>query len=107
VKNAMMHAQVKSEKESKEKDDGNNASQALQRFNKSETKREWMNLLVKKESLHNKGKQWASGTIKDDSVERNSATIYWNLLRILLSNVCSCYILHWLWFTSQGPITGS
>jgi hypothetical protein len=38
VKKSMMHAQAISEKESKEKDDDDNASQGLQRSNKSETK---------------------------------------------------------------------
>jgi hypothetical protein len=54
VKKAMMHDQAKSEKESKEKDDDNNASQALWRSNKSNKQREWNNLIIKKESLHNK-----------------------------------------------------
>jgi hypothetical protein len=67
VKKAMMHAQTKSEKESKEKDDDNNASQALQRSNKSNKQREWNNQIIKKESLHNNGKQWASNT-KEDSI---------------------------------------
>jgi hypothetical protein len=67
VKKAMMHAQAKSEKKSKEKDDDNSASQTSQRSNKSNRKREWNNLIVKKESLHNNGKQWASNT-KEDSI---------------------------------------
>jgi hypothetical protein len=58
---AMMHAQAE------EKDEDNNASQALQRSDKSNKQREWNNLVVKKESLHNKGKQWASST-KEDSI---------------------------------------
>jgi hypothetical protein len=54
VKKALMHAQAKSEKESEEKDDDDNVSQGLQRSNKSETKREWINLFIKKrDSLHN------------------------------------------------------
>jgi hypothetical protein len=61
VTKAMMHAQAESEKESKEKDDDGNASQALRRSNKNN------NLIVKKESLHNNGKQWASNT-KEDSI---------------------------------------
>jgi hypothetical protein len=56
VKKAMMHAQAKSEKESKEKDDDNSASQALRRSNKSNKQREWNNLIIKKESLHSNGK---------------------------------------------------
>jgi hypothetical protein len=63
----MMHAQAESEKEFKEKDDDNNASQALRRSNKSNKQREWNNLMVKKESLHNNSKQWASNT-KEDSI---------------------------------------
>jgi hypothetical protein len=56
VKKAMMHAQAKSEKETKEKDDNDNASQTLRRSNKNNKEREWNNLIVKKESLHNNGK---------------------------------------------------
>jgi hypothetical protein len=62
VKKAMMHAQAESEKETKEKDDDDNTSQTLQRSNKNDKQREWKNLIVKKESLHNNGKQWASST---------------------------------------------
>jgi hypothetical protein len=40
VKKAIMHAQAELEKESKEKDDDNNASQALRRSNKSNKQRE-------------------------------------------------------------------
>jgi hypothetical protein len=40
-------------------------------------------------------------------VERCSPTISGNPLRILLLNACSCYILRWLWFASQGPYIGS
>jgi hypothetical protein len=67
VKKVMMHAQAESEKESDEKDDNDNASQALRRSNKSDKQREWNNFIVKKESLHNNGKQWASNT-KEDSI---------------------------------------
>jgi hypothetical protein len=73
VKKAMMHAQA--EKESKEKDDDNNASQALRRSNKSNKQREWNNLIVKKESLHNKGKQWASNTKEDSILLENGSTL--------------------------------
>jgi hypothetical protein len=62
AKKAMMHMQAELEKESKKEEDDNNASQSLQRSSQSETKREWMNLMIKKESLHNNGKQWASST---------------------------------------------
>jgi hypothetical protein len=48
VKKAMMHAQAQSEKESVEKYDDDNASQALRRSNKSDKQREWNNLIVKK-----------------------------------------------------------
>jgi hypothetical protein len=67
VKKAMMHAQAKLEKKSEENDDDDNASQASQRSNKSNKQREWNNLIIKKESLHNNGKQWASNT-KEDSI---------------------------------------
>jgi hypothetical protein len=46
VKKAMMHAQAKSENESEEKDEDNNASQALWRSNKSNKQREWNNIIV-------------------------------------------------------------
>jgi hypothetical protein len=67
VKKAMMHAQAESEKESNEKDDDDNTSQSSRRSNKSDKEREWNNLIIKKESLHNNGKQWASNT-KEDSI---------------------------------------
>jgi hypothetical protein len=67
VKNAMMHAQAELEKESEEKEDNDNASQTLRRSNKNNKQREWNNLIVKKESLHNNGKQWASNN-KEDSI---------------------------------------
>jgi hypothetical protein len=67
VKKAMMHAQAESEKESDEKDDKDKASQASPRLNKSNKQREWNNLIIKKESLHNNVKQWASNT-KEDSI---------------------------------------
>jgi hypothetical protein len=73
VKKAMMHAQAKSEKETEEKDADNNASQALRRSNKSNKQREW-NLIMKKESLHNNGKQWASST-KEDSILLNNGSM--------------------------------
>jgi hypothetical protein len=57
VKKAMMHAQAESEKETEEKDGNDNASQASRRSNKSDKQREWNNLILKKESLHNNGKQ--------------------------------------------------
>jgi hypothetical protein len=42
-------------KESEDKDEDDNAS-------KSNTKIGWSSLIVRKDSLHNYGKQWASGT---------------------------------------------
>jgi hypothetical protein len=73
---AMMHAQAKLEKESKEKDDDNNASQeALRRSNKSNKQREWNNLIVKKESLHNNSKQWVSNTKEDSVLLDNGSTL--------------------------------
>jgi hypothetical protein len=62
VKKVMMHAQSKSEKESEDKDEDNNVSQTSWKSNKSNTKIGWNSLIVRKESLHNNGKQWASGT---------------------------------------------
>jgi hypothetical protein len=56
VKKAMMHAQSESEKETEDKDEDNNASQ---KSHKRDTKVGWSNLIMKKESLHNYGKQWA------------------------------------------------
>jgi hypothetical protein len=80
VKKAMMHAQAKLEKESNEKDDDDNASQALWRSNKSDKQRGWKNLIIKKESLHNNGKQWASNT-KEDSIlldDRSTLSLFGN-----------------------------
>jgi hypothetical protein len=54
-------------KRSRRKDDDDNASQALRLSNKNNKQREWNNLIVKKESLRNNGKQWASNT-KEDSI---------------------------------------
>jgi hypothetical protein len=75
VKKEMMHAQAESEKESKEKDDDDNASQASQRSNKSDKQREWNNLILKKESIHNNGKQWASNTKEDKILLDNGSTL--------------------------------
>jgi hypothetical protein len=75
VKKAMMHAQAKSEKESKEKNDDGNVSQALLRSNKNNKQREWNNLIVKKESLHNNGKQSASNTKEDSILLDNGSTL--------------------------------
>jgi hypothetical protein len=75
VKKAMMHAQAESEKESDEKDDNDNTSQALRRSNKSGKQREWNNLIIKKESLHNNGKQWASNTNEDSILLDNGSTL--------------------------------
>jgi hypothetical protein len=75
VKKAMMYAQAKLEKETEEKDDDDNASQASRRSNKSNKQREWNNLIVKKESLHNNGKQWASNTKEDSILLDNRSTL--------------------------------
>jgi hypothetical protein len=75
VKKAMMHAQVELEKETEEKDDEDNASQALRRSNKSNKQREWNNQIIKKESLHNNGKQWASNTTEDSILLDNGSTL--------------------------------
>jgi hypothetical protein len=75
VKKAMMHAQAESEKESKEKEDNDNASQASRRSNKSDKQREWNNLIINKESLHNNGKQWASNTKEDSILLDNRSTL--------------------------------
>jgi hypothetical protein len=58
----MMHAQAELEKESNDKEDDDNASQASRKSNKSETISKWNGLIVRKESLHNNGKLWATGT---------------------------------------------
>jgi hypothetical protein len=75
LKKAMMHAQAKSEKESKEKDDDGNASQASRRSNKNNKQREWNNLIIKKESLHNNSIQWASNTKEDSILLDNGSTL--------------------------------
>jgi hypothetical protein len=75
VKKAMMHAQAELEKESNEKDDDNNTSGASWRSNKNNKQREWNNQIVKKESLHNNGKQWASNTKEDSILLDNGATL--------------------------------
>jgi hypothetical protein len=62
VKKAMMHAQSKSEKESEDKDEDVNASQSSRKSNKSNTKIGWNSLIVRKDSLHNYRKHWATGT---------------------------------------------
>jgi hypothetical protein len=75
VKKAMMHSQAKLEKETKEKDDNDNASEASRRSNKSDKQREWNNLIIKKESLHNNGKKWASNTKEDSILLDNGSTL--------------------------------
>jgi hypothetical protein len=75
VKKEMMHAQAELEKESREKNDDDNASQASQRSNKSDKQREWNSLILKKESLHNNGKQWASSTKEDIILLDNGSTL--------------------------------
>jgi hypothetical protein len=75
VKKAMMHAQAKLEKESEDNDDDNNASQASQRSNRSNKQREWNNLIVKKEPIHNNGKQLASNTTEDSILLDNGSML--------------------------------
>jgi hypothetical protein len=48
VKKAMVHAQTKLDKECEEKDDNDNASQTLQKLNKSDSKVKWNRLIVRK-----------------------------------------------------------
>jgi hypothetical protein len=45
----------------------------LRRSNKSDKQREWNNLNIKNESLHNNGKQWASNT-KEDSIQLDNGS---------------------------------
>jgi hypothetical protein len=52
----------RSGKESKDKEDDNNASQTSRKSNKSDNKIGWNSLFIRKESLHNNGKQCATGT---------------------------------------------
>jgi hypothetical protein len=47
----------------------------LQRSNKSNKQREWNNLIVKKESLHNSGKLWASIAKEDSILLDNGSTL--------------------------------
>jgi hypothetical protein len=79
VKKAMMHAQTESEKESEDKDDDDNVSQTSRKSNKSDSKVGWNGLL-------------------EVAVLQSRR----NLLRILLPNDCSSYILLQLWFAFQG-----
>jgi hypothetical protein len=72
----MMHAQAESEKESDDKEDDDNASQASRKSNKSETILKWNGLIVRKESLHNNGKQqWATGTKGNSILLDNGSTL--------------------------------
>jgi hypothetical protein len=71
----VMHAQAESEKEFDDKEDDDNASQALQKSNKSETISKWSGLIVRKESLHNNGKQWATGTKGNSILLDNRSTL--------------------------------
>jgi hypothetical protein len=75
VKKAIMHAQAKSEKESDDKEDNNNPSQASRKSNKSDTISKWSGLIVRKESLHNNGKQWATGTKGNSILLENGSTL--------------------------------
>jgi hypothetical protein len=47
----------------------------LRRSNKSNKQREWNNLIVKKESLHNNGRQWATNTKEDSILLDNGSTL--------------------------------
>jgi hypothetical protein len=71
----VMHAQAESEKESDDKEDDDNASQASRKSNKSETISKWSGLIVRKESLHNNGKQWATGTKGNSILLDNGSTL--------------------------------
>jgi hypothetical protein len=62
VKKAIMHTQAESKKESDDKEDDNNASQASRKSSKSKAISKRNGLIVRKESLHNNGKQWETGT---------------------------------------------
>jgi hypothetical protein len=75
VKKAMMHAQAESEKESDDKEDDNNVSQALRKSNKSDTISKWNGLNFRKENLHNNGKQWATGTKGNSILLDNGSTL--------------------------------
>jgi hypothetical protein len=75
VKKAMMHAQFELEKESEDKDEDDNASQSLRKSNKSDTKIGWSSLIMRKDSLHNYGKQWASGTKGNSILLGNGSTL--------------------------------
>jgi hypothetical protein len=71
----MMHAQSESEKESEDKDEDDNASQSSRKSNKSNTKIGWSSLIIRKDSLHNNGKQWASGTKENSILLDNGSTL--------------------------------
>jgi hypothetical protein len=75
VKKAIMHAQAESEKETEEKDDNDSTSQALRGQTRTNKQREWKNLIAKKESLHNNGKQWASNTKEGSILLDNGSTL--------------------------------
>jgi hypothetical protein len=63
------------EKESDDKEDDDNASQALRKSNKSETTSKWSGLTVRKESLLNNGEQWATGTKGNSILLDNGSTL--------------------------------
>jgi hypothetical protein len=75
VKKAMMHAQSESEKESENKEEDDGASQSSRKSNKSGTKIGWSSLIMRKDSLHNYGKQWASGTKGNSILLDNGSTL--------------------------------
>jgi hypothetical protein len=56
-------------------EDDNNASQASRKPNKSETISKWNGLIVRKESLHNNRKQWATGTKGNSILLDNRLTL--------------------------------
>jgi hypothetical protein len=75
VKKAIMHVQAESEKESDDEEDDNNASQASQKSSKSKAISKRNGLIVRKESLNNKGKQWATGTKGNSILLDNGSTL--------------------------------
>jgi hypothetical protein len=75
VKKAMMHAQSETEKESENKEEDDDASQSLRKSNQSDTKIGWSSLIMRKDSHHNYGKQWASGTKGNSILLDNGLTL--------------------------------
>jgi hypothetical protein len=50
-------------------------AKASRKSNKSETISKWSGLIVRKESLHNNGKQWATGTKGNSILLDNGSTL--------------------------------